>query len=180
MSQEYRPSWDEFWMIQALFYSTRSTCDRLRTACLIVGPDNRLRSAGYVGSVAGTSHCDEVGHFMVDSHCLRTIHAEDNAIAYRGQEDFEGATVYLVTSPCVICAKHLMNVGVKRIVYAQEFGNVHGKDKGWEFIHDLAKQKNISFEKLPIDFHTVVDSMLHLLEGPGGALRSPDSGSSET
>ena len=83
-----RPNWDEFWLTQALFYSARGTCDRLRTATVVVDKKNRLISAGYNGSTPGAPHCDDVGHLIIDGHCMRTLHAEENAIL-RAREDLD-------------------------------------------------------------------------------------------
>ena len=63
-----RPDWDRFWFLLAVLYSTRGTCDRLRTSCVIV-KNKRLVGAGYNGSPAGAPHCDDVGHLMIKGHC---------------------------------------------------------------------------------------------------------------
>ena len=86
--QYVRPSWDEYFMQIANTVSTRATCDRGRSGCVIVR-DKQILVSGYVGSPVGMLHCDEVGHQMkqlihedgsVTCHCTRTVHAEQNAI----------------------------------------------------------------------------------------------------
>ena len=84
-----RPSWDDYFLSFLPIISQRATCDRGKSSCLIV-MDKRIISTGYVGSITGQSHCSEVGHLMVkklnndnsvSEHCIRTVHAEQNAIA---------------------------------------------------------------------------------------------------
>jgi dCMP deaminase len=99
-----RASWDEYFMDIALVVATRSTCPRKS-----------------VGSVSGLPHCDEVGHMMVDGHCVRTIHAEVNAIiqAAKNGSRIDGASIYVTASPCWNCFKAICNVGITRIVFEE-------------------------------------------------------------
>lgn len=121
-----RPSWDEYFLSVMHALSKRATCNRGKTACLFV-KDNQIIASGYVGSPPGLPHCDDVGHLMkkvinddgsVSEHCVRTIHAEQNAIcqaAKRGAS-IEGATLYCKLAPCRTCAMLLIACGIKRIV----------------------------------------------------------------
>jgi dCMP deaminase len=98
--------------------SERSTCDRALVGCVLV-LDKRILTTGFNGSPAGQSHCDEIGHLLVDGHCVRTIHAETNAIiqaALHGVST-KGATCYVTHLPCINCTKALINAGIARIVY---------------------------------------------------------------
>ena len=82
--------------------------------------DKRILTTGFNGSPAGQSHCDEIGHLLVDGHCVRTIHAETNAIiqaALHGVST-KGATCYVTHLPCIHCTKVLINAGIARIVYS--------------------------------------------------------------
>ena len=110
---------------------TRGTCERGRNGCVITR-DRRIIATGYVGSPVGLPHCDEVGHEMhtvthadgtTSRHCIRTAHAEQNAIceAARMGIALEGATLYVKMSPCYTCAKMIINAGFKRIVCAQDY-----------------------------------------------------------
>lgn len=162
-----RPSWDEFWFTQTLFYSTRGTCDRLRTACILVDDRNRFIAAGYNGALPRAEHCDDIGHLMIDGHCMRTLHAEENAILHASQ-DIRGATAYMLTSPCVVCMKKLLSCGINRILYAREFQNVQGKDEGWKFIHSIAQKQGAEIKKIDVDFRSIITKMSHRLEGGGG------------
>ncbi len=130
--QKYkRPSWDEYFMAIAELVGTRSTCDRGRTGCAIV-KDKRLLVTGYAGSPIGLPHCDEVGHEMhkvthedgtTSEHCIRTAHAEQNAIAQAARMGIalDGGTVYCKMTPCYTCAKILINAGIKKIVALKDY-----------------------------------------------------------
>lgn len=114
-----RPSWDEYFMGIALQVAKRSTCDRAHVGAVIVR-DRRILTTGYNGSPSGLPHCDDVGHLLVNGHCVRTIHAEQNAIvqaAYLGVS-VRGGTIYVTHQPCLTCAKLIINAGIRRVVYA--------------------------------------------------------------
>lgn len=120
-----RPSWDEYFMEICRTVAKRGTCDRGRSGCVIV-KDKQILVTGYVGSPRGFPHCDEAGHKMeewthdgvVRQHCTRTAHAEQNAICQAAKLGIpiEGATLYCKMTPCDICAKMIINSGIKRIV----------------------------------------------------------------
>ena len=74
-----RLAWDEYFAAQALLISNRATCNRAKVGAVLV-KDNKVIATGYNGSVSGTDHCLEDGCLMVEGHCVRTIHAEVNAI----------------------------------------------------------------------------------------------------
>ncbi len=115
-----RVSWDRYFMNIAREVATRSTCDRKHVGAVIVR-DKTILSTGYNGSIRGLPHCDEAGHLMEDGHCVRTIHAEVNAIvqAARHGVRIEGAGIYVTASPCWSCFKLLANAGIERIVYGE-------------------------------------------------------------
>lgn len=161
-----RPSWEEFWFTLALFYSTRGTCDRLKAACLLVDKNNRLVGAGYNGSLPGHPHCDEVGHLMVDGHCLRTLHAEVNAIIH-SIGDLEGATAYILGTPCIDCVKKLLAKKIKRIIFTKDYDN---QARGGEHIFELAKMSGAEISRFDIDFANLLVKNATILKNPGGAL----------
>lgn len=115
-----RDDWDQYFMKFAEQASTRGTCDRKKVGAVIVR-DRTILSTGYNGAVRGTPHCDEVGHLMEHDHCVRTAHAEANAIvqAARNGTAIDGGTIYTNASPCFICFKLIANAGIKRIVFAE-------------------------------------------------------------
>ena len=98
--------------------ASRSTCDRAHVGAVLVR-DKRILCTGFNGSPAGLDHCDEVGHLMIEGHCVRTIHAEVNAIVQAAQHGVStnGATVYVTHYPCIHCTKTLINAGIKHVVY---------------------------------------------------------------
>lgn len=115
-----RVGWDEYFMNIAKQVATRATCDRKHVGAVIVR-DRMILATGYNGSIQGLPHCDEVGHDMVDGHCVRTIHAETNALVQAARKgiSIEGAEIYVTASPCWECFKLLANVGLKKIVYGE-------------------------------------------------------------
>lgn len=131
MSEYKRPSWDEYFISIAELVGSRGTCDRGRSGCVAV-KNKRILVTGYVGSPAGLPHCDDVGHEMhkvikedgVESkHCIRTIHAEQNAITQAAKIGIalDGATFYCRMVPCYVCAKLFINCGVKRVVAKKDY-----------------------------------------------------------
>lgn len=118
-----RPDWDSYFMKIAFAVSERSTCDRALVGCVLV-TDKRILTSGFNGSPSGLGHCDEIGHLMVDGHCVRTIHAETNAIIQAALHGVStrGATCYVTHFPCINCTKALINAGISRIVYSVNYG----------------------------------------------------------
>jgi dCMP deaminase len=121
-----RPSWDEYFLDLVLEVAKRATCDRGRSGCVIT-KDRRIITTGYVGSPAGLPHCDQGGHLIKTvedengdrrQHCVRTIHAEQNALcqAARFGTPLEGATLYCTMEPCRACAMLIINSGIVRVV----------------------------------------------------------------
>ena len=119
-----RPSWDEYFMSICDVISTRATCDRRKVGCVIV-KNNRVISTGYNGALAGTPSCDDAGHLMENGHCIRVNHSELNAILYAARYGvaLDGATIFINTYCCWECFKAIASVGIKRIVYKDEYRN---------------------------------------------------------
>lgn len=126
-----RPSWDEYFMEVANAISKRATCDRGRSGC-VIAKDRQILVTGYVGSPKGLPHCDDVGHQMkkmlhedgsITQHCVRTVHAEQNAIcqAARRGISIDGATLYCRMTPCRTCAMLIINCGIKRVVCEKKY-----------------------------------------------------------
>lgn len=140
-----RPSWDEYFLQIAFTVAQRSTCDRAHVGCVLVR-DRRILTTGYNGAPAGLPHCDDVGHLLVDGHCVRTLHAEQNALIQAALHGVgtEGATAYVTHQPCLTCAKMLINAGVRRVVYAGNYPDDYSRQflvaAGVELVH-LARQR---------------------------------------
>ncbi len=123
---EGRPSWDDYFLGLMDEVAKRATCDRGKSGCVIVR-DRRIIATGYVGSPPGFPHCDDVGHEFrqvldedgsARQHCVRTIHAEQNAIcqAARYGIPLDGADLYCRMEPCRTCAQLIVSVGIRRVV----------------------------------------------------------------
>lgn len=121
-----RPSWDEYFMDLCHSVALRATCNRGRSGCVIV-KDKQILVTGYVGAPSHLPHCDEVGHLLrktlhedgsITTHCVRTVHAEQNAIcqAARRGVALEGSTLYCTMTPCRTCAMLIINCGIKKVV----------------------------------------------------------------
>lgn len=98
----------------------RSTCDRAFVGCVIT-QNNRIVSTGYNGSMPGCDHCDEVGHLIINNSCVRTLHAETNALinAAKAGVSTDGAKAYITHFPCFNCFKSLVAAGIDTVVYSQ-------------------------------------------------------------
>ena len=117
-----RPSWDEYFLKVAMLVSERSTCPRMHCGCVLVR-EKRILSTGYNGSIPGEEHCEDVGCQIVDNHCVRTIHAEMNAILQCSIHGIStlGATAYVTNMPCTNCAKSLIAAGIKEVVIFSDY-----------------------------------------------------------
>ncbi|MEE8356783.1 MAG: cytidine/deoxycytidylate deaminase family protein [Anaerolineales bacterium] len=129
--KDERPSWNEYFMNVAHEVAKRSTCERAMVGAVIV-KDKRILTTGYNGSPRGLPHCTEVGCLMDNGHCVRTLHAEQNAIIVAALHGVitEGATIYITHQPCFLCAKMIINAGIVQIVYDQEYPD----DRSSEFL----------------------------------------------
>jgi len=126
-----RPSWDDYFLNLAIEVGKRATCDRGKSGCVVVR-DKRIISTGYVGAPVGLPHCDEAGHLMhkvhntdgtESQHCIRTTHAETNAIAQAARHgvSVKDATIYCKMEPCYVCAQTIINAGIKRVVCLKRY-----------------------------------------------------------
>ena len=117
-----RPSWDEYFLKLAMLASERATCPRMHCGCVLV-KDKYVLSTGYNGSLPGLAHCEDVGCLIVEGHCVRTNHAEMNALAQAASHgvSIRGATAYVTNMPCTTCAKALLAAGIARIVVFSDY-----------------------------------------------------------
>lgn len=118
-----RDSWDKYFMEIAKVASTRGTCKRKQVGAVIV-KDRTLVSTGYNGSMRTMAHCTEADCLMENGHCVRTVHAEANAIvqAAKNGVSTKGATIYTTAYPCWNCYKLIVNSGIETIVYGEPYG----------------------------------------------------------
>ena len=131
MSMNHRISRDESLMAQALITSLRSTCSRKQVGA-ILALQGRIISSGYAGAPSGLPHCLDVGCEVnaINPHlgCQRTVHAELNAIAYAARHGIStnGASLYCTLSPCVNCAKALINAGITHVFFHEAYRDQSG------------------------------------------------------
>ncbi len=102
--------------------SRRSTCLRAQVGAIIV-KDKRILTTGYNGAPKGLPHCLDEGCEIVDGHCVRTLHAEQNAIIQAALHgvSLDGGTIYTTHQPCATCAKMIINAGMTRVIYAGHY-----------------------------------------------------------
>lgn len=163
MEQEKRPSWDEYFLEIMNMVGSRGTCDRGRSGCVIT-KNKRIVSTGYVGAPVGCKHCsDKEGHEMhtvvqedgtSSRHCIRTTHAEQNAIvqAARCGVSTEGAVLYCKMTPCYTCAKMIINAGIERVVAAKDY---HASKRSKE----VFEEAGVVFELIDDNIEVYPDSV---------------------
>ena len=145
-----RLSWDEYFMQIADIVKTRSTCIRRQVGSVIV-KDNRIITTGYNGAPSGLKHCTEIGGCYREKmeipsgqrhELCRALHAEQNAIIQAAKlgASTEGAVIYVTLQPCIICAKMLINSGIKKIVYKGSYPD--------ELSLNILKEANIELVKM--------------------------------
>lgn len=126
-----RPSWDEYFMQMAELTAQRSTCLRRHVGAVIV-QDKHVVATGYNGAPKGVAHCAEMGGCLREKmgipsgerhELCRALHAEQNAIIQAATlaQSIEGASIYITHQPCIICAKMIINAGIKRIVVKEGY-----------------------------------------------------------
>ena len=136
---KHRVSWKDYFMNIAREVATRSTCVRKHVGAVIVR-EKTILSTGYNGSIKGLPHCDEVGCEMVDGHCVRTTHAEANAIVQAAKNGIQinQSEIYVTASPCYDCFKLIANAGIKKIYYDEFYRDKRIIEKSKEIGIQLA------------------------------------------
>ena len=149
-----RIDWDQYFMLQAVLLASRSTCNRLSVGATIVR-DKRIIAGGYNGSVAGDEHCIDHECYLVDGHCVRTIHAEMNAVLQcaRFGVSTDDAAIYVNDFPCLQCTKMLLQAGITQINYLRNYHND-------EYAMKLLKLKNISLNQIVLDSNVIAETNL--------------------
>ncbi len=150
-TQLSRPSFDQMYMTIARIVGKRSTCLRGQIGAVIC-KDTRIVSIGYNGAPSGMAQCDQEG-CIIDTQrggCIRTIHAEQNAIAYASRIGIplDQATLYVTLSPCIDCAKLIIASGIKRVVYYEAYR------KGYAI--DFLIQSGVQVEHLPFGIQEMI------------------------
>ncbi|MGM8364641.1 ComE operon protein 2 [Virgibacillus sp. W0181] len=140
-----RISWGQYFMAQSYLAALRSTCTRLNVGAIIVR-DNRIIASGYNGSVSDGTHCIDHGCYMVDGHCVRTVHAEANALLQcaRFGVSTEKTDIYVTHYPCLQCCKMIIQSGVSNVFYAVDYRN-------HDYAIDLFKEAGIHTQKVELE-----------------------------
>ena len=145
MKKDKRIPWNQYFMLQAILLSMRSTCERLSVGAIIVRA-NRIIAGGYNGAVSGDDHCIDVGCYIRDGHCMRTIHAEMNAVLQCAKFGIPtaDAEIYVTDFPCLQCTKSLLQAGIKKIHYLRNYNND-------EYAIRLLERKHVAVEQVSVD-----------------------------
>ncbi|QKS70838.1 ComE operon protein 2 [Paenalkalicoccus suaedae] len=140
-----RISWHQYFMAQSHLLALRSTCTRLMVGATIVR-DKRIIAGGYNGSISGGKHCSEEGCYVIDHHCVRTIHAELNAILQCGKFGVatEGAEIYVTHFPCVNCTKAIIQAGIQKVYYAEDY-------KNHPYALELFEQAGVAYQQVELE-----------------------------
>ncbi|MBC5638778.1 ComE operon protein 2 [Ornithinibacillus sp. BX22] len=163
-----RISWNQYFMAQSHLLSLRSTCTRLMVGATIVR-DKRIIAGGYNGSVSGDVHCVDEGCYVIDGHCVRTVHAEANALLQCAKFGVptENADIYVTHFPCLQCTKQLIQSGITTVYYAEDY-------KNHSYAIELFKEAGVRTEKVELDYlaldmnykekASVVEELLKIVE----------------
>lgn len=140
-----RISWNQYFMAQSHLLSYRSTCTRLTVGATIVR-DKRIIAGGYNGSIAGGTHCIDEGCYVIDNHCVRTIHAEMNAIIHCAKFGVptSDSEIYVTHFPCLQCCKAIIQAGIRAVYFAEDY-------KNHPHAVELFEQAGVHVEQVPLD-----------------------------
>jgi len=143
-----RPTWDEYFLKVAMLVSERATCPRMHVGCVLV-KDKQILATGYNGSIPGDAHCEDEGCIIVDNHCVRTNHAEINAITQCATHgvNTSGAKAYVTNMPCTTCSKALIAAGIKEIIVFSDYHDT--------LATEFFKKANVPILKLPMPDGTI-------------------------
>ena len=159
-------------LLMAYIVSLRATCHKGGPKGAVIVRDNRIVSMGYNGAPAGRPHC--LGHDCIldeTGGCSRSVHAEANAITFAAREGIscKGATLYCTTAPCRKCAQLIVNAGIQKVVYSEEYKNDAG-------VSDL-KLAGVPVQRLELSLSMVWDDTVEAL--PGSLLMTAGPGNLE-
>lgn len=132
-------------MAQSHLLALRSTCERLMVGATVVR-DKRIIAGGYNGSVSGSDHCIDEGCYVIDGHCVRTVHAEMNALLQCAKfgAPTSGAEIYVTHFPCLQCTKAIIQAGIHTVYYAADY-------KNHPYAIELFDQAGVHYEKVPLE-----------------------------
>jgi dCMP deaminase len=138
-----RPSWDQYFLKVAMLVSERATCPRMHCGCVLV-KEKQILSTGYNGSIPGDDHCEDAGCILVENHCVRTIHAEMNAILQCSSHGIStrNAAAYVTNMPCTNCAKAMITAGIKEVIIFSDYHDTMAEN--------FFEKAGVNIKRLPI------------------------------
>ncbi|GED19228.1 ComE operon protein 2 [Kurthia gibsonii] len=161
-----RITWNQFFMAQSHLLALRSTCTRLSVGATIVR-DKRIIAGGYNGSISGDDHCIDKGCYIIDNHCVRTVHAETNALLQCAKygTPTKDADLYVTHFPCLPCTKSIIQAGIKNLYYATDYKNNPYaielfEQAGVNIVHVPFEEQKIDFlrdEKLKLNLEMLAE-----------------------
>lgn len=160
---------DEYFDLIALIFACRGTCDRLRTATVLRDVNNILIAGGYNGALSGLPHCDDIGHLMVENHCIRTNHGEENALLNcLDLSRVKDGVATIIGYPCFPRARKVIGKNIRRLRYVGTYENA----LGFEHVKELCEQKDVIIEFVDVsEVFQTLQKALDFLQGPGGPFR---------
>lgn len=160
---------DEYFDLIALIFSCRGTCDRLRTSTVIRDVDNILVAGGYNGAPSGDPHCDDIGHLIVENHCVRTNHGEENALLNCPDLTLiNGGVATIIGTPCYPCARKIVTKKIKKLRYIGTYSNALGGN----LVEELCRKRGVILEYIEVkEIIKTLQKAIEFLEGPGGIFR---------
>lgn len=169
MERPQRLTVDEYFDLIALIFACRGTCDRLRTATVLRDTNNILIAGGYNGAISGLPHCDDIGHLMVENHCIRTNHGEENALLNcLDLSRVKDGVATIIGYPCFPCARKVVGKNVKKLRYIGTYENA----LGFDHVKDLCVLKGVVLEFVDVsEVFQTLQKAINFLQGPGGAFR---------
>lgn len=165
--ENFRPSWDEYFMFSAIIAATRASCLKFNSGAVIV-KNNRIIASGYNGNPSGVKSCFEQNFCNKDSagiewsdkgsgHCLAT-HAEANAIIQNHEKNLEGSTMYCLHFPCNECAKLIVSSGIKEVVYLKMYREKVSKSEL------MFNQAGVKFRKMALPKEKFVQKIQEIID----------------
>lgn len=159
---------DKVYWAMSLLYSALGTCDRLLTASS-AEKNKRLVGLGHNGSLPGQPHCDDDGHTMINGHCERTLHGEQNLIHNTDQDKLRGSKIRVLGTPCLRCLKETAAGGVDIIEYEGSYNNQEFQPTP-EIIKEIFGE-NFKLQHRYIDWVELFQELFDRLSGPGGIFK---------
>lgn len=164
-----RPSWDKYFLSVAFLAKSRSNCIKRKVGCVIVNSRNHIVSTGYNGTPHGLKNCLEGGceRCSLQYHSKQLyntstkgqnldlcicLHAEQNAFLHSQQADLRDCILYSTLRPCIECTKSIIQSGIKKVVYSEEYNETF-----LEITNKMFRQTGVTILKLPMSIDEITE-----------------------